>query len=125
MSSYCDSAPDHPVHGAYHDREYGVPLVDERELFERLSLEIFQAGLSWLIVLKKRPALVAAFEGFDPAQVANYSDEQVARLMADSGIIRNHRKILAVIENARRLLVIQQSHGSFADWIAAIRLAVC
>lgn len=119
MNWYCDSAPDHPIHGPYHDREYGVPLPHERELFERLSLEIFQAGLSWLIVLKKRPALVVAFEGFDPALVAGYGEDQVARLMADAGIIRNRRKILAVIENARRLLAIQRSHGSFAAWIHA------
>ncbi|MDO8606288.1 MAG: DNA-3-methyladenine glycosylase I [Phaeospirillum sp.] len=119
MSWYCDSAPDHPVHGPYHDREYGFPLDDERGLFERLSLEIFQAGLSWLIVLKKRPALVAAFEGFDSALVAGYGAAEVARLMADAGIIRNRRKILAVIENAKRLRAIQDSHGSFAAWIKA------
>lgn len=119
MSWYCDSAPGHPVHGPYHDREYGFPLDDERGLFERLSLEIFQAGLSWLIVLKKRPALVAAFEGFDPAVVAHYGEAELGRLMADAGIIRNRRKILAVIENARRLLAIRRSHGSFAAWIEA------
>ena len=119
MNWYCDSAPDHPVHGPYHDREYGFPLDDERGLFERLSLEIFQAGLSWLIVLKKRPALVAAFEGFDPAVVAHYGEAELGRLMADAGIIRNRRKILAVIENARRLLAIRRSHGSFAAWIEA------
>ena len=119
MSWYCDIAPDHPVHGPYHDREYGFPLDDERGLFERLSLEIFQAGLSWLIVLKKRPALVAAFEGFDPAVVAHYGEAELGRLMADAGIIRNRRKILAVIENARRLLAIRRSHGSFAAWIEA------
>jgi DNA-3-methyladenine glycosylase I len=119
MNWYCDVAPGHPVHGPYHDQEYGFPLTDERELFERLCLEIFQAGLSWLIVLKKRPALVAAFDGFDPARVAAYGDDDVARLMGDAAIIRNRRKILAVIENARRLDAVRLEAGSFAGWIAA------
>ncbi|RAU22713.1 DNA-3-methyladenine glycosylase [Paramagnetospirillum kuznetsovii] len=119
MTWYCDVAPGHPVHGPYHDEEYGFPLVDDRALFERLSLEIFQAGLSWLIVLKKRPALVAAFDGFDPAVVAAYGEAEVERLMNDAGIIRNRRKIAATIENARLLLMIQASHGSLAAWIAA------
>lgn len=117
MSWYCDIAPGHPVHGPYHDREYGFPQDDQRVLFERLSLEIFQAGLSWLIVLKKRPALLAAFEGFDPARVAAYGEAEVARLMADAGIIRNRRKIEAVIENARRLVALSAAHGSLAAWI--------
>lgn len=119
MSWYCDVAPGHPVHGPYHDHEYGFPLDEEGALFERLSLEIFQAGLSWLLVLKKRPAMVAAFEGFDAERVAAYGEPEFNRLMADQGIIRNRRKIAAVIENARRLLAIRASHGSFARWIAA------
>lgn len=119
MSWYCDVAPGHPLHGPYHDHEYGFPLDDERALFERLSLEIFQAGLSWLIVLKKRAALVEAFDGFSPDRVAAYGDADVARLMADERIIRNRRKIAAVIENARRLVAIRARHGSFAGWIAA------
>jgi DNA-3-methyladenine glycosylase I len=119
MSWYCDIAPGHPVHGPYHDLEYGVPLDDERALFERLSLEIFQAGLSWLIVLKKRPALVTAFDGFDPAKVAAYGEVEIERLMNDAGIIRNRRKIEAVIENARRLLALSAAHGGFAAWISA------
>lgn len=118
MSGYCDVAPGHPFHGPYHDNEYGVPIADERALFERLALEIFQAGLSWLIVLKKRDALVAAFDGFDVDRVALYGEAERARLMADVGIIRNGRKIDAVIENARRLQVLRDSHGSFAAWIA-------
>lgn len=119
MNWYCDVAPGHPVHGPYHDREYGFPLDDEQALFERLALEVFQAGLSWLIVLKKRPALVAAFDGFAPDRVAAYGNSDVARLMADSGIIRNRRKIVAVIENARRVVALRARHGSFAAWIAA------
>lgn len=119
MSGYCHSAPGHPIHGPYHDREYGFPVADDRVLFERLCLEIFQAGLSWLIVLKKRPALNAAFDGFDPARVAGYDDGDVARLLADASIIRNRRKIAAAIENAKRFKVLQVDHGSFSHWLAA------
>ncbi|OAN50827.1 DNA-3-methyladenine glycosylase [Paramagnetospirillum marisnigri] len=119
MSWYCDIAPGHPFHGPYHDQEYGFPLTDQRALFERLCLEIFQAGLSWLIVLKKRPSLALAFDGFDPAKVAAYGEADIARLMADAGIIRNRRKIEAVIENARRLLRLSEEFGSLAAWIAA------
>lgn len=119
MSWYCDLAPGHPVHGPYHDREYGFPLTDEAALFERLTLEVFQAGLSWLIVLKKRPALVAAFRGFEVDRVARFGARDVARLMADAAIIRNRRKIEATIENAKRLRKLRAEHGSFAAWIAA------
>jgi DNA-3-methyladenine glycosylase I len=118
MSWYCDVAPGHPVHGPYHDHEYGFPLTDERALFERLCLEIFQAGLSWLIILKKRPAMVAAFDGFDVDKVAAYGVEDVERLMADAGIIRNRRKLDAIIENARRLKALREREGDFAAWIA-------
>ena len=119
MSWYCDIAPGHPFHQPYHDDEYGYPVEDERALFERLSLEIFQAGLSWLIVLKKRPNLVAAFDRFEPEVVAEYGEADIARLMGDAGIIRNRRKIAAVIENARRLRGLRVGHGSFAGWIKA------
>ncbi|MCR6632207.1 MAG: DNA-3-methyladenine glycosylase I [Magnetospirillum sp.] len=119
MSWYCDVAPGHPFHGPYHDDEYGFPSDDERALFERLSLEIFQAGLSWLIVLKKRPALVAAFDGFEVDRVAAYGEAERARLLADPGIIRNRRKIDAIIENARRLQALRRQHGSFAAWITS------
>jgi DNA-3-methyladenine glycosylase I len=119
MNWYCDMAPGHPVHGPYHDEEYGFPLADDKALFERLCLEIFQAGLSWLIVLKKRDSLRRAFDGFDPAKVAAYGEDEVIRLMADPGIIRNRRKIEAVIENARRLQVMSAGGGSFHGWLAA------
>ena len=119
MSWYCDVAPGHPLHGPYHDNEYGFPLEDEAALLERLSLEIFQAGLSWLIVLKKRPATVAAFDGFDVDRVAGYGAGDVARLLGDPGIIRNRRKVGAIIENARRVRGLRESHGGFAAWIAA------
>lgn len=119
MNWYCDIAPGHPFHGPYHDHEYGFPLTGDDALFERLCLEIFQAGLSWLIVLKKRDALKRAFDGFSPQRVAAYGDAEVARLLGDEGIIRNRRKILAVIDNARRLNRLIAEHGSFAGWLAA------
>ena len=119
MSGYCDIAPGHPVHGPYHDEEYGFPLTDERALFERLCLEIFQAGLSWLIVLKKRPGLADAFDRFEPTVVAAYGEADIARLLADERIIRNRRKVEAVIENARRLEALRAAHGSFAGWLQA------
>lgn len=119
MSWYCDVAPGDPFHAPYHDGEYGVPVADDRVLFERLSLEVFQAGLSWLLVLKKRAALNAAFADFDPVTVAAFDDDDRARLLADAGIIRNRLKIDATIENARRLLILQRDHGSFAAWIDA------
>jgi len=117
MSWYCDAAPGHPLHGPYHDQEYGFPLAGEAALFERQSLEIFQAGLSWELVLKKRPQLTAAFDGFQVDDVANYGPNDVARLLADPGIIRNRLKIGAVIENARRIKNLRDSHGGFAAWI--------
>jgi DNA-3-methyladenine glycosylase I len=117
MSWYCDVAPGHPFHGPYHDQEYGFPLTDERALFERLCLEIFQAGLSWLIVLKKRPSMVAAFDGFDVDKVAAYGEAEMMRLLGDAGIIRNRRKLEAIVENARRLQVLREREGSFAAWI--------
>ena len=119
MSGYCDIAPGHEFHGPYHDREYGFPTEDETVLFERLSLEIMQAGLSWLIVLRKRQAFNAAFAGFDPKRVAKFGDKEIARLLADERIIRNRLKIDAIIENARRLPALAKEHGSFAGWIAA------
>jgi DNA-3-methyladenine glycosylase I len=115
--AYCDAAPGHPFHGPYHAREYGFPQREETSLFERLALEINQAGLSWLTVLKKRQAFFVAFEGFDPARVARYGERQKSRLLKDTGIIRNRLKVAAVIENARRICDIQDSHGSFACWL--------
>ncbi|MBN2751139.1 MAG: DNA-3-methyladenine glycosylase I [Rhodospirillaceae bacterium] len=117
--SYCESAPGHPWHGPYHDCEYGFPVADDRVLFERLSLEIFQAGLSWLTVLKKREALNVAFAGFDVAAVAAFREADRARLLADAAIIRNRLKINATIANAATILDIQREFGSFANWIAA------
>ena len=117
MSTYCESAPGHPLHGPYHDHEYGFPMANEAALLERLALEIFQAGLSWEIVLKKRPTTVAAFEGFDVNKVAAYGEKETARLLADAGIIRNRLKVAAIIENANRIIGLRDSHGGFAGWI--------
>jgi DNA-3-methyladenine glycosylase I len=117
MSGYCDIAPGHPYHGPYHESEYGFPLRDDDQLFERLCLEIFQAGLSWLIVLKKREQMREAFDGFALKIVANYTDDKIAELLGNSGIVRHRGKIEAIIENARRILVIQRDYGSFADWL--------
>ncbi|MDE2728751.1 MAG: DNA-3-methyladenine glycosylase I [Gemmatimonadota bacterium] len=102
---------------AYHDDEYGFPLSRDDDFFERLVLEINQAGLSWLTVLKKRKALREAFEGFDVDRVAAYGDEDRARLLGDAGIIRNRLKIDAAIQNARVIREIRAEHGSFAAWL--------
>ena len=117
--SYCASASGHPDHGPYHDTEYGFPLGEDRALFERLMLEINQAGLSWLTVLRKRAAFRAAYAGFDIDAVAGFGAADRARLLADAGIIRNRRKVDAAIENARRLVAIRANHGSFSAWLDA------
>jgi len=119
MSWYCDIAPGHPIHGPYHDREYGFPETDETRLFERLALEIMQAGLSWEIVLKKRAGMNEAFHGFAVDRVAAYGECDIARLLADAGIIRNRRKVAAIIENAGRIKALRKSAGGFAQWIEA------
>ncbi len=99
--SWANSAPDYV---SYHDDEWGQPLHGERELFERLSLEAFQSGLSWLIILRKRPAFRAAFANFDVPAVAAFDENDVTRLLADAGIVRNRAKIEATIGNARAIL---------------------
>ena len=115
--SYCEAAPGHPFHGPYHDEEYGFPVADDDALFERLVLEINQAGLSWLTILKKREAFRRAFQGFEIDRVARFTSAKRERLLADEGIIRNRLKVNAVIENAKWILEIRKSHGSFADWL--------
>ncbi len=117
--TYCDIAPGHEWHGPYHDREYGFPLKDEAALFERLVLEINQAGLSWLTILKKREAFRRAYDGFAPDLVARYGARDRRRLLADPGIIRNRLKVEAAIANAQRILQLRETHGSFAGWLAA------
>lgn len=118
-AAYCRAAPGDPLHGPYHDTEYGFPSQDEAVLFERLALEINQAGLSWRTVLQKRPAFRAAFAGFEVDRVAKFGPKDVERLLADAGIIRNHLKVAAVIDNARKIQDLRASHGSFDAWIAA------
>jgi len=118
-AAYCRLAPGHPIHGLYHDTEYGFPSADESVLFERLVLEINQAGLSWLTILKKRAAFRAAFADFEVDRVAAFGPTEIERLLADPGIIRNRLKIEATIENARRIRTLRQSHGSFATWLDA------
>ena len=115
--SYCDIAPGHPIHGPYHDTEYGFPVRDDAVLLERLALEINQAGLSWLTILKKREAFFSAFEGFDVGRVAGYGEPEKARLLADAGIVRNRLKVDAVIHNAQVVGGLIAEHGSFAAWL--------
>jgi DNA-3-methyladenine glycosylase I len=107
------------VHGLYHDGEYGFPTREESVLFERLVLEINQAGLSWLTILKKRPAFRAAFADFDVDRVAAFGPSDIDRLLADPGIIRNRLKIEAAAENARRIQALRMSHGSLVGWLEA------
>jgi len=125
MSWYCEAAKGNPIHSTYHDTEYGFPLTgkdsrdDERYLFELQSLELFQAGLSWELILKKRATTVSAFDNFDVDIVAAYGKKDTTRLLADAGIIRNKLKVASIIENANRIQALRKSHDGFASWIAA------
>jgi DNA-3-methyladenine glycosylase I len=101
----------------YHDKEWGVPVHEDKKHFEFLVLESFQAGLSWLTILKKRENFRKAFDGFDPKKVARYDEKKVKKLLNDSGIIRNRRKIEATINNAKRFLEVQNEFGSFDKYI--------
>jgi DNA-3-methyladenine glycosylase I len=104
----------------YHDTEWGVPCHDDQELFERLALESFQAGLSWSTILNKRAAFREAFRGFDPAIVAAFDEADRARLMADAGIVRNRAKIDATIDNAAAVLEVAREAGSFDAYLASM-----
>lgn len=117
MSSYCDVAPGHEFHGPYHDNEYGFPIASDNKLFERLCLEIMQAGLSWLTILKKKDNFIKAFDQFDLDVVSAYTEDDVSRLLNDASIIRNKLKIAAIIENAKRIKQIQNDYNSFAKWL--------
>ena len=117
--TYCEAAPGHPFHGPYHDHEYGFPLEDDNALFERLVLEINQAGLSWLTILKKRNAFHHAYDGFDIDIVAAYGERDRARLLGDAGIIRNRLKVDAAIENAKRIQRIRDEYGALTLWLGA------
>jgi DNA-3-methyladenine glycosylase I len=122
ISTYCDfvrqRAPD-DVHRVYHDTEYGFPLHDDALLLERLVLEINQAGLSWDTILKKKDNFRRAYGGFDVDRVAAFDDADRTRLLADTGIIRNRLKVNAAIENARRIVALRETHGSFGGWLDA------
>lgn len=106
-----------PLSIAYHDQEWGVPVHDDRTLFEMLVLEGAQAGLSWLTILAKREAYRAAFDSFDPEMVARYDDRKVGELLANPGIVRNRQKIEAAIQNAKAFLSVQQEFGSFDAYV--------
>lgn len=108
---------DDELYTAYHDTEWGVPVHDDVALFEMLTLEGAQAGLSWITVLRKRENYRRLFDGFDPEIVARYDDQKVAELLADPGIIRNRLKVASTIENARQVLAVQEEFGSFDRYI--------
>ena len=109
--------PSSKLYIAYHDQEWGRPEHDDRKLFEMLILEGFQAGLSWITILKKREAFRRAFDGFDPAVIAGYGPEKLEALMADPGIVRNRRKIQAAVQNAKAFLAVQEEYGSFDRYL--------
>jgi DNA-3-methyladenine glycosylase I len=116
--SRCPWPPiDDPLYLAYHDEEWGVPLHDDRKLFEFLVLEVFQAGLSWRTVLYKRQNFRKAFAGFDYKKVANFDARDLKRLVADAGIIRNRAKIEAAVNNAQRLIEVRKEFGTFAKYM--------
>ena len=117
MTKRCDWVGNDPMMAEYHDSEWGVPVYNDQKLFEFLVLESFQAGLSWAIVLKKREAFREVFAGFDPKVIIGFSEADVEKLMQDSRIIRNRKKIEAVIRNARAFIEIQKEFGSFSQYI--------
>jgi len=112
----CAWGASHPLYGPYHDTEWGFPVDDDVRLFEKICLEGFQSGLSWLTILKKRPAFRAAFAGFDIDAVAAFDDGDVARLLGDAGIVRHRGKIEATINNARAARVLRDEAGSLAAY---------
>lgn len=113
----CPWAGEDPDYIRYHDQEWGVPLRDDHALFEFLILEGAQAGLSWITILKKRPAYRRAFDDFDPERVARYSERRVARLLENPGIVRNRLKINAAVTNARAFLDVQREWGTFSEYL--------
>jgi DNA-3-methyladenine glycosylase I len=120
MTSYCDYCNSHPEDShnrGYHDTEYGFPLKDDHLLFERFVLEINQAGLSWITILKKAGNFRSAYDYFDIDKVASYGEADRIRLLSDPGIIRNRLKVNAAIENARRIQSLRTEHGSIKGWL--------
>ena len=106
-----------PLYEAYHDHEWGVPIHEDQLLFEFLTLETFQAGLSWITILKKRENFRSAFDSFDYQRIAHYNEDKIQDLLHDARIIRNQKKIRATVNNAQRFMEIQKSHGSFSSYI--------
>jgi DNA-3-methyladenine glycosylase I len=117
MTVRCAWCGSDPIYVAYHDHEWGVPSFDDRHLFEMLILEGAQAGLSWLTILRKREAYRRAFGGFDADAIARYGAGDIARLMADSGIVRNRLKLESAVRNARAVLEIRERHGALAHFL--------
>ena len=115
--SRCSWPGDDPFYVAYHDEDWGVPEWDDRALFEKLQLDGFQAGLSWITILRKRENFRQAFDGFEPAKIARYTPKKVEALLQDSGIIRHRGKIEATIGNAKAYLEIMEKEGSFSDFL--------
>ena len=113
----CPWAGDDPLYVDYHDTEWGVPLHDDRRLFEFLVLEGAQAGLSWLTILRKRENYRQVFDGFDPARIAEFGSEKIERLMANAGIVRNRLKVVSAVRNARAFLDIQREFGRFDAYV--------
>ena len=117
MTNRCQWASDDPLYMAYHDEEWGVPLHDDRMLFEFLILEGAQAGLSWITILRKRENYRAAFDNFDPVKVAAYDEAKILELLDNPGIVRNRAKIRSAVGNAKAFLRVQQEFGSFDSYI--------
>ncbi len=115
----CEWCGTDPLYVKYHDEEWGVPVKEDQKMFEFLTLETFQAGLSWITVLRKRENFREAFDQFDYHKVANYGEKKVEELLANSGIIRNQLKIRAAITNAQAYLKVREEHGTFCDYIWA------
>jgi len=113
----CSWAGSDPLYLRYHDTEWGYPVADDRRLFEKLCLEGFQAGLSWLTILRKREAFRAAFAGFEPEALAGFGPREVSRLLGDAGIVRHRGKIESTVNNARRLLELRAEAGSLARFV--------
>jgi DNA-3-methyladenine glycosylase I len=113
----CSWCGDDPLYVAYHDEEWGVPVHDDQTLFEFLTLESAQAGLSWITVLRKRENYRKAFAGFDPVKVARFSEDKIEKLLLDPGIVRNRLKVVAAVNNARLFLEVQKEFGSFDKYI--------
>ena len=113
----CTWPGDDPLYVAYHDQEWGVPVRDDRALFEKLILDGFQAGLSWITILRKRDNFIRVFDGFEPDIIAGYGDAKIAALMADAGIVRNKAKIVGTVRNARGYLAIMEKEGGFSDFL--------